>query len=415
MRVLFLHHNFPGQYKHLAVALARQGHTVYALGDADNVGAERRAAGVRIFTYETPRGATPSTHHYLRHFEAQVRRGQAVVRRLMTLRRQGLALDVICVHPGWGEALFLRDVFPDVPQLHYAEFYYNARDSDVGFDPEYPATLDDRFRVRVKNAALNLSATEADWLVSPTRWQAAQLPPAFRSKTTVVHDGIATDKVKPDPDARLVTDSGAVFSRGDEVVTYVARNLEPYRGVHTLLRALPRLQRLRPDAHVLLVGGDGVSYGRPLREGLTYRERYLDEVRGELDLKRVHFLGKLGYADYLRLLQVSAVHVYLTYPFVLSWSALEAMAAGCALVASDTAPVREAVEHGATGRLVDFFDPEAVAEQVADLLVDRGRADQLGRAARQRVVERYDLKRVCLPRHIDLVTRLAEQVRSSAA
>ena len=408
MNILFIHHNFPGQYKHLAPILAKRGHRVVAMGDAKNLGEQRRVAGVQLITYASPAGATKGTHHYLRPVEAHVRRAQAVVKRALELRRAGFRPDVICVHPGWGEALFLRDVFPNARQVHFAEFYYNARGSDVGFDPEFPATFDDVFRVRIKNTALLFSAQEADRLVSPTRWQAQQLPQTFHDKISVVHDGIDTQRVRPAADAHLqASPGGPSFDRSQDIVTFVARNLEPYRGIHTFLRALPRLQELRPNAEVLVVGGDGVSYGQRPPGGRTYRDIYLSEVVHELDLGKIHFLGKLDYAEYLKVLQISKVHVYLTYPFVLSWSALEAMAAGCTFVGSDTAPVREIVTEGGTGTLVDFFDPPALADRIADLLADRDAADAMGRKAREYVRDRFDLRSRCLPRQIGLVEKLA--------
>jgi glycosyltransferase involved in cell wall biosynthesis len=197
--------------------------------------------------------------------------------------------------------------------------------------------------------------------------------------------------------------AGVTLSAGDEVVTYVARNLEPYRGFHVFMRALPGLLRARPRARVLIVGGDQVSYGSKPADGETWRARMLAEVGGQIDAGRVHFLGRLPYESYLRLLQVSAVHAYLTYPFVLSWSMLEAMAAGCMVVGSRTAPVEEVIKHGENGWLVDFFDHRQLAEALAGALEERSRLDGIRQAARRTVVERFDLTTVCLPRQLEIL------------
>lgn len=358
---------------------------------------------LRVLGYQLPPDVRSQAHPYLRDFEGHVRRGQMVVRLLLQLRdAKGFQPDVVVAHPGWGEALFLRDVFPQARHVQYCEFYYHGQGSDVGFDPEFPADLDDQLRVRSKNSTQLQSVIAADAGISPTAWQAGTYPPELRGKIRVVHDGIDTNTVRPDPNA-WVEISGQRLAAGDEIVTYVARNLEPYRGFHTFMRALPRLQALCPNARVVIVGGDDVSYGRRLPEGQTYRQHYRKEVEGAVDWSRVFFVGKLPYGDYLKVLQVSAAHVYLTYPFVLSWSALEAMAAGCLMVASRTAPVMEAVEDGSTGLLVDFFDPEALARRVADVLADPAAFASLRENARELVRARYDLQSVCLPRVLDVI------------
>jgi glycosyltransferase involved in cell wall biosynthesis len=415
MKLLFIHQNFPGQYKHIVPHLAATGtHEIVCLGEKKNLGKRSFFDGARVIGYPTPRGAGAHTHHYIKLFEATVRRGQEVARACMSLRRSGFIPDVACVHPGWGESLFLKDVFPDTPVLDFLEFYYQSRGSDVGFDPEFPADFDDQCRVRVKNATLALSLGCMDWGVTPTHWQYEQHPREYRSRISVIHDGIDTETVRPDPDARLVLPGGRELRAGQEVVTYVSRNLEPYRGIHTFLRAVPEIQRRRPEARFVVVGGDEVSYGRRAGKDTTWREHYLAEVGERIDLDRVHFLGRVPYPVFLSVLQVSACHVYLTYPFVLSWSMLEAMAAGCLVVGSDTAPVREVIRDGENGRLVDFFSPDAVAEAVAGVLAAPDRLQPLREAARSTVMRDYDLRNVCLPRHCELIERLAAGTLNAA-
>lgn len=408
MKIMFVHQNFPGQYKHLAFHFGSSGkHQVVSIGEKKN---ERSInfEGVRHLWYDTPKGASATTHHYVQALEAAVRRGQAVARIALDLRKEGFVPDIICAHPGWGEALYLKEVFPESKLLNYYEFYYNTRGSDMGFDPEFTITLDDRFKIPTRNATHLLSLATSDWGVSPTNWQRAQFPAAWRGIISVIHEGIDTRVVRPNPNVILKLEQQKLeLTRKDEVITYVSRNLEPYRGFHIFMRALPEILRRRPKATVLIVGGDEVSYGRRLPDGQTYRRKMLDEVGSALDMSRVHFLGKVPYQTFLQILQVSSVHVYLTVPFVLSWSLLEAMSVGCLIVASNTPPVREVMDDGVTGLLVDFLSPGQVAERVDEALENQDKLQPLRMRARQLVIDRFDLKSVCLPAYLGLIEWLA--------
>lgn len=392
---LFLHQNFPGQYRHLAPALAAAGHTVVALGVNPPAAP---LPGVRHVRYAVgkPAGKAPPG---LADFHAKVLRGEAAAAALWRLKEEGLVPDVIHVHPGWGEALFIRDVFPQARLLMYAEFFYGAEESDTFFDPEFSipnrAALQ---RIRLNNTHLLHAMSVADAALSPTRFQRDRHPAWFRERISVIHDGIDTARFRPDPDAMVTLQAAGLTLRpGDEVITFVARQLEPYRGYHVFMRALPTLLALRPRARVVIVGGDGVSYGPAPAGGGSWKQRFRDEAAARCDMRRVHFVGRLPHGVLTQLMQVSAVYTYLTYPFVLSWSLLEAMSVGCLIVASDTAPVREVIEHGRNGILVDFFDSEALARTVADTLERRAGLDHLRAAARQTVIDRYDLARICLP------------------
>ncbi|KQT90527.1 glycosyltransferase family 4 protein [Methylobacterium sp. Leaf466] len=411
MRALFVHQNFPGQYRHVAPALAAQGHAVVALG----MNEAPALPGVNALRYGIKAHPTEGIHPLARNFETKVLRGEAAARAGLALKAQGFSPDVICGHPGWGETLFLKDVWPAARMLGFAEFHYRLAGADVGFDPEFPMDGEaSRFEVTVKNAPHLLAYDQADWLVSPTRWQAGQVPPAYREKVSVIHDGIDTGVASPNPSATIrLNTEGPTLSPGDEVVTFVSRNLEPYRGYHIFMRALPEILRRRPKARVIIVGGNGTSYGRPRADGRSHRDAYLDEVKDALDLSRVHFVGRIPHAVFLNLLQVSAAHVYLTYPFVLSWSLIEAMAVGCAVVGSATPPVEELVRHGENGLLVDFFSPGAIAEAVVALLADPQGHRGL-RAAARRTALGYDLASVCLPRHLQLIGDVAAGRRPAA-
>jgi glycosyltransferase involved in cell wall biosynthesis len=404
MKILFVHQNFPAQYRWLAQTLAGDKRwEVMALGEAGNIKRRGKLPGVNTAGYAAPQPASQQTHHYVKPLEGAVRRGQAVVRACLELKKRGFVPDLVYAHPGWGEALFLRDVYPNARITLYCEFYYRATGRDVGFDPEFPATLDDIFRVRIKNAASILSLEAADAGISPTRWQRDAFPGEYRDRIALIHEGVDTTVVKPDAHAELALPKGPRLTARDEVVTYIARNLEPYRGFHTFMRALPEILKRRPKAHVLVVGADGVSYGQSPPKGTTYRKKYLEEIGNGVDLSRVHFMGQVPYETLLKVYQVSSVHVYLTYPFVLSWSLLEAMAAGCAVLASRTPPVEEVIVDGENGYLVDFFKPGEIAERVDALLSRPQDTVPVRERARKTIVERYDLKSICLPRQLELV------------
>ncbi|HEX6706223.1 MAG TPA: glycosyltransferase family 4 protein [Albitalea sp.] len=373
MRLLVIHQNFPGQFGHLVQAWAqRPGWDVRALGRDTAPGLPGFNGLVR---YKLARRGHPEQHPYLRQMEDATLHGQACARAMIELRRGGFVPDVILAHPGWGETLYAKDVFPDARLIHLCEWYYNAEGADLGFDPEFPLTFDDRARIRTWNALHTLNLTNCDAAVSPTHWQRSRHPEIFQPKITVQHEGIATDVLGPDPTAVIKTPSGAVLKAGDPVITYVARNLEPYRGFHIFMRALERIQKMHPHCHALIVGGDGVSYGRRPKDAPNWREQMLREV--SLDPSRTHFFGRIPHAQYLKVLQVSAAHVYLTYPFVLSWSVLEAMACGAAVVASDTAPVRELNADGSSALLVDFFDEAALSRTLVATLREPRRTKSL--------------------------------------
>lgn len=407
-RFLFIHQNFPGQFKHLAPALAAEGHQVVALtirslqSDSWN--------GVRIRTYKIERGTTPNVHSWVSDFETKTIRGEALFKAALELKREGFSPDVIVAHPGWGESLFVKDVWPEARLAIYCEFHYQTQGADVGFDPEFQVVNPgESCRLRLKNLNNLLHFEVADAGISPTHWQASTFPSRFRSQISVIHDGIDTETLSPNRGIHLTLPDGQELSRDSEVVTFVNRNLEPYRGYHSFMRALPHLLSVRPNAHVLIVGGNDVSYGARPPGGKSWRDIFLEEVRERLtaaQLARIHYLGSLPYQHFIGVMQLSTVHVYLTYPFVLSWSLLEAMSMECSIVASDTAPVREAIIDGKTGRLVDFFKPYELASAVVEMIGDpKGRA-QLGENARNFAREHYDLRSVCLPRQLAWVHSL---------
>ncbi len=407
MKILFVHQNFPGQFLHLAPELARRGHAVLALTAEGNT----REGGVRTLRYRHRAPALDAAACRLgRTYTEMTDRAVSVARAAATLRdRHGYVPDLIIGHSGWGETLFLKDVWPGARLMVYAEFFYGAEGRDVGFDPEFtPATLDQSMITTARAGHLSLAILQADAALAPTRWQASTFPPVVRPRIRVIFDGVDTDVLRPDPAAAVTLTGGRVLRAGDEVLTFVNRNLEPYRGYHIFMRALPAVMAARPGAQVVIVGGDGVSYGARPKDAESWKARFLAEVAGRIDPARVHFLGKVPHAQFVALMQVTRVHAYLTYPFVLSWSMIEAMAAGAHVVGSNTPPVAEVIKDGVNGQLVDFFDVAGWSAALIEGLAHPARFEALRTAARGTVLGGgYDLRAHCLPQAVAYVEGLA--------
>lgn len=409
MKILFVHQNFPGQFVHLAPLLAARGHEVVALRVAKSPNRERWR-GIDVYGYQPRVSSTAGIHPWVADIETKTIRGEACWRKARQLEEEGFTPDVIYAHPGWGESLFLKQLWPAAKLILYGEFFYASEGADMGFDPEFAPPKDEsdaeRCRLQMKNLNHLAHLGQADLIVSPTHWQASRFPSPWGERIAVVHDGIDTNLLRPDPTVKAQLADGRELRKGDEVITFVARNLEPYRGFHVFMRALPALLRARPQAHVVIVGEDGVSYGKAPKSHRHWREFMLAEMGAQInaeDARRVHFVGRLQREAFTRVLQLSTVHIYLTYPFVLSWSLLEAMSIGCAIVGSDTAPVREVIDDGQHGLLVDFFDTAALVSAIERLLADAQLRERLGAQARQRVCERFDLRRQCLPQQVALI------------
>lgn len=406
MIAIFIHQNFPAQYLHIAGRLAaRKRNRVFFITQAET----NELRGVQKILYRPELPSVSTCHSYCVTFDAAVRNGDAVAKACRHLRRNHIVPDIVVGHSGWGETLFVKDVFPEVPLLTYFEFFYHSYGADVGFDPEFsPRSDGDSARLQIRNAVNRLSFAATDWGHTPTCWQRSLFPVDMQSRITPLHEGIDTRRIKPNPKAWLrLAPRDVVLTREHEVITYVSRNLEPYRGFHVLMRALPEILRRRPHAHILIVGGDGFSYGEPPQCGGTYRQMMLSEVGDRLDADRVHFLGQVPYHVYLNVIQVSSVHIHLTYPFVLSWSFLEAMAAGCVIVGSATAPVLEVLRDRENGFLVDFFSTEEICDRVDEVLDHPERMQAIRDAARTTAVESFDTQSVALPRWERLLGDLA--------
>lgn len=395
MKILFLHPNFPSQFRNLAIVLGKDANYQVVFGTNRREG---EIPGVYKAIYTPSREAAPQTHHYVRNLENAVLTAQAVYRVAEKLKAEGFVPDIVYGHSGWGPTLFMKDVFPKAELLCYFEWFYHAHGSDADFDPNEPMTADDECRIRVKNTPILTDLYSCDRGLSPTNWQRQQFPKEYHSKLTVIHDGVDTKFFAPKPGAKLVLPRiNLDLSHVEELVTYVGRGMEPYRGFPQFMEAAALIQQRRPKCHVVVVGEDRVAYGKNLPDGQTYKKLMLEKL--SLDLSRLHFTDRLPYNEYLQVLQASSAHIYLTRPFVLSWSMLEVMAAGCLLVASKTAPVLEVVQDGVNGLLVDFFSPQNIANRVEEALNYPQEMKTIRANARETILKRYDLAKL-LPQHL---------------
>lgn len=405
MNILFVHQSFPGQFIHAVLALAAQpGNRVVFLTQE---GSTLELPQVQKVTFKQARYAAESTHPYLRNAENAVLQGQAAYRAGLALKQQGFVPDVIYGHAGFGASMYMKDLYPQTPLVGYFEWFYHAHGTDVGFDPAEPTTMDDECRVRTKNMVLLQELASCDAGVTPTYWQHSQFPLEYRTKLMVLHDGVDTRVNRPEEGAKLVLpELGLDLSDAAELVTYVGRGMEPYRGFPQFMEAVSLLLKERPQCHVVVVGSDEIAYGHVHASGKSYKTLMLESY--SYDQSRLHFTGPLAYGQYRQVLQASSVHVYLSYPFVLSWSMLEAMACGCALVGSATPPVQEVIRHGENGMLVDFFKSRQLAAQIGELLDKPEQCKKLGRNARETVKQQYDSERL-LGQQLQLLARMAQK------
>ena len=398
MNILFLHPNFPAQFRHLVTALAKNSQNKVVFGTKREEGS---ISGVLKAIYTRSRQARRETHNYVRNLENAVLQGQAVYRLAEQLKKERFIPDVVYGHSGWGPTLFIKDIFPKAELLCFFEWFYHAHGTDADFDPKEPLTADDEARIRIKNTPMLTDLYSCDRGLSPTYWQRQQFPPEFHNKITVRHDGVDTNYFHPKPGAKLVLQNKNLdLSEVDEIVTYVARGMEPYRGFPQFMEAVSILLKKRPNCHVVIVGDDRVAYGRSLPEGESYKKLMLDTY--DYDLARLHFTGSLPYSQYLQVIQASSVHVYLTRPFVLSWSMLEVMSTGGLVLGSKTPPVEEVIEDGVNGLLVDFFAIDRIVERIEEVLDHPDKMANLRVKARETIQEKYDLSRL-LPEHIDWI------------
>ena len=408
MKFLFVHQNMPGQYRELVQWLAdKKEHEIVFLTQRKN---PPIFEGVKTVRYKPHHRAGEKTYGLVRTWENATGSGFGAAQAAQQLREDGFTPDIIIGHVGWGELTFIKEIYPDVPVIGFFEYFYSTKGGPVGFDPESPVSAHSPYLMTAHNAVPLVNIEVVDLGHCPTYWQRDRFPKSFHDRVYVCHDGIRTEKLRPNPDVELALGRlDQPLTRDDEIVTYMARNLETTRGFHQFMRALPKIQAERPNARFLIVGGNDVSYGGKSKHPGGLRAQMEAEVGENVNWEKVHFLGQVPFEDYQKIIQISSCHIYLTMPFVLSWSLLESMSMQAPIVASDVAPVREAITHGETGLLVDFFDPSALAAQVSDLLANPETYSYLGKNARNHVVETYDFLTVCLPEHIKQINALVPE------
>lgn len=409
MKLLFVHQNMPGQYRELITWLAArpEGHEIYFLTQRNDV----KLPGVTTVTYKAHHQPAKDAYGLSKEWEAAAGTGIGAALAARQLKdTRGWSPDIIIGHTGWGELTFLKEIWPEVPMIGFFEYFYRTSGGLVGFDPDNPPNDQAGFFAQARNTVPYTNIHTVDLGHTPTYWQRDRFPESFHDRMYVCHDGIRTDRLQPDPEASISLGRlDRPLTRDDEVITYVARNMERARGFHIMMRALPKILKERPNARVLMIGGNETSYGIESKHPGGLRGEMEEELKGQVDWSRVHFLGRIPYDALCDTIRISRCHIYLTMPFVLSWSLLESMSMQATVVAADVAPVREAITHGETGMLVDFFDPDALAAQVVDVVANPESYAHLGPNARAHVVETYDFLTRCLPEHIAQINALVPE------
>ncbi len=401
MRILFAHTNHPAQFGAFGAWLAAQGwDVVFATARSD----ARPAAGARLFRFKAADAGAPETHRHARPLDRALRTAESFAAAAVGVRDRGFTPDVVVAHSGWGAGTYAKAVWPSTRFVPYIEWWYSHPRVDM-LPGDPPPTCDAASRAQAvsRNAPMLLDLVQADLALCPTSFQAAQLPDFLRARLHVAHDGVDCATLRPDPQARArLAELGAPPDA--EIVTYAARGLEPHRGFPEFMRALAHLQKSRPRLFALIVGEDRAAYGAPPVEGGTWKARMLGEL--DLDHSRLRFTGHVPAAQHRTLLQGTDLHVYLTVPFVLSWSFIEAISIGAPLLASDAAPVHEALGDSDGALLVDHADVEALAAAMARCLDAPAEARARGGRARLRALATYDRARLW-PHRADLLASLA--------
>lgn len=403
MRFIFIHPNFPAQFRHLAEFLGKNPNNEVLFITA-NPHQKKQIPGVKKIFLEVEKIPDMLTSVPLAYFATIHSRAEAVAKVLFALRKKGVMPDLIIGHSGWGCTLFIKDIFPEIPFIGCFEWYYDAKSPNTHFGRKTPPGFNIRMELRNKNLSILSDLTACDHGICPTHWQKEQFPQPFHNKLSVIHDGINTGFFKPGPKKKL-TLPGLHLAGAKELVTYTARGFEPNRGFPQFIESIPHILEKRPDAHIVIVGEDRVFYGAKLPHGQTFKQLMTEKVA--LDPDRVHFVDILPYELYLQVLQTSRVHVYLTVPFVLSWSMLEAMSCECLVVASDTQPVREVIKDGFNGILADFFSPKTIAEKVVAGLANPASMETIRKNARRTIQERFSLDKK-LSDQIQLMGKMTE-------
>lgn len=390
--ILIVHQNFPGQFPHIADALIKRGHKVAAIGAKT----AKARPGVDFRSWSTDRGTTKGILVPAVRAEADMIRGLAAAQTAQQLKRDGFTPDVIIGHPGWGETLFLNEIWPNARTILFGEMMYRSHGSDLNFDHEFtgPDDLFRNMRAHAKNATQAMAYAYADRIVCPTRFQASSFPRNLQHAIRIIHEGVDMSKAERRANARLKLPDGKVLDSTTPVITFVSRTLEPLRGFHIFMRALPAVLEACPDVTVLVIGSlTGEGYGGASATGKHWPIVLQEELGSRIDPARVRMVGKIPHSQLIDAFSISRAHIYYTYPFVLSWSLVEAMAAECTIIASDTPPLHDAITNGVEGVLLPFFDVKALSDTLIDVVQHPAAYVHMGPAARQRALNDFDQSR----------------------
>lgn len=407
MRVLFIHNNFPGQYRRIVERL--KGNKHYDLLSA-SLATNTQPAPIKFVRYKPHREPSKNIHPAAHYTESTILTGQAVLKTLLAVRDKGWKPDIVLAHSGWGNSMFVKDAWPDTKLMPYFEWYYHADGDESGYIEQKPIDINARIRLRLKNTSMLQDLAAMDWGQCPTHYQLEQFPTIFHDRISVIHDGVDTQFFSPAEHANYTVGSH-VFRKGDPLITYIARGMEPYRGFPQFIEAIARMQKADPNVQAIVIGEDRVAYGAKRADDKTWKEAMLEEHRPDMD--RLHFLGRQPLSVLRDVLRVSAAHVYLTAPFVLSWSMLEAMSAGALLVASATPPVQEVIIDGHNGILTDFFDVGQLVDTLHTVLSNIGGYQAQRAEARQTILERYELESMT-SRYLGIINAVASGQRPAS-
>lgn len=402
MNILLIHRSFPSQLKYPAMVLGKDPNNIIMFITNDN---SNQMNGVQKLPYQIIKQKSNDSLISLQDYEEAILHGEATAELALKMKNKGIIPNIIIGH-SWGPTLFIKEIFPDVPFIGYFEWYNKYENSLADFGKK--VTLAEKETIKFSNSHILQDLINCDAGISPTEWQKSQFPKEFQDKIEVIYDGIDTTFFKPEEGIKFsIPEESLEFSAKDEIITYATRGLEPNRGFPQFMEAVNTLLKTRPNAHFIIAGKDEVYYGDKFQK-ISHKEKMLEKF--DIDLNRVHFVGQLSYFEYLKLLQITSVHTYLTKPFFLSWSCVEAMATGCCIVASNTEPVKEVMTDNYNGLLVDFFEVDELVEKIEYALDNKDKMQIIRENARKTVVEKYDIK-LTLPKHYDIINKVVSRKR----
>lgn len=381
MRILLVHQNFPGQFRDIAPSLCDRGHDLKAISCSQRPNDQR----IQILRYEHEIGERDGVHQQTLEVDDWIRRGEHVAKQATKLKEDGWAPDAMLAHPGWGEAILLKEIFPSTPLIIWPELW--IRSEHLGHERQQ-TTVDQLLYVRIKNWLIDGAMSDASVAILPTKYQAETFPQKWQDKITVLHEGINKKLFENKPLDELKLSDEITLKKDLPVVTYISRNLEPMRGFPTFMRALPQLLKHNKEVHIVIVGGDEVSYSNAPNNGKTWKQVILEELEGELDMKRVHMYGRVPHDQLQKLYLRSNLHVYLSKAFVLSWSLLEIMACETPVLAEANPMMEELIEPDKNGTLWKEGHI-SLGETMIELLESPEKLHQWGKAAKKKVREEY--------------------------